>query len=78
MVYQDGQAFKDENGDMRAQNVMDNLIYRRGSLMIGVLSIQVTHPNSPSPTRRSGAIEPPTGPRVQHARRQVCAVISKS
>src|SRR5277367_4994115 len=29
MVYQDGQAFKDEKGDMRAQNVMDNLIYRR-------------------------------------------------
>src|SRR3954468_11723765 len=29
MVFQDGQAFKDENGDMRAQNVMDNLIYRR-------------------------------------------------
>src|SRR6266566_3046535 len=28
MVFQDGQAFKDENGDMRAQNVMDNLIYR--------------------------------------------------
>src|SRR6267378_6788722 len=26
MVYQDGQAFKDENGDIRAQNVMDNLI----------------------------------------------------
>src|SRR5262252_8877750 len=25
MVYQDGQAFKDENGDIRAQNVMDNL-----------------------------------------------------
>src|SRR5262245_44750075 len=24
MVYQDGQAFKDENGDMRAQHVMDN------------------------------------------------------
>src|SRR6267154_2551628 len=26
MVFQDGQAFKDEKGDMRAQNVMDNLI----------------------------------------------------
>src|SRR5580704_9983661 len=25
MVFQDGQAFKDENGDLRAQNVMDNL-----------------------------------------------------
>lgn len=37
MVYQDGQAFKNENGDMRAQNVMDNLIYRREiPVMIGV------------------------------------------
>jgi enterochelin esterase family protein len=37
MIYQDGQAFKDENGDMRAQNVMDNLIYRREiPVMIGV------------------------------------------
>ena len=31
MIYQDGQAFKDEKGDIRAQNVMDNLIYRRRS-----------------------------------------------
>jgi enterochelin esterase family protein len=29
MIYHDGQAFKDPNGDIRAQNVMDNLIYRR-------------------------------------------------
>ena len=29
MVFQDGQAFKDQNGDMRTQNVLDNLIYRR-------------------------------------------------
>src|SRR5438445_12440210 len=37
MVYQDGQAFKDENGDMHAQHVMDNLIYRREiPVMIGV------------------------------------------
>ena len=37
MIFQDGQAFKDANGDMRAQNVMDNLIYRREiPVMIGV------------------------------------------
>src|SRR4249919_2683695 len=37
MVFQDGQAFKDENGDLRTQNVMDNLIYRREiPVMIGV------------------------------------------
>lgn len=29
MVFQDGQAFKNETGDIRAQNVLDNLIYRR-------------------------------------------------
>src|SRR3954447_2218695 len=29
MVFQDGQAFKDPNGDLRTQNVLDNLIYRR-------------------------------------------------
>ncbi len=28
MVFQDGQAFKNENGDMRAQNVMDNMTTR--------------------------------------------------
>src|SRR5262245_49889584 len=38
MVFQDGQAFKDENGDMRAHHVMDNLIYRREiPVMIGVV-----------------------------------------
>jgi enterochelin esterase family protein len=37
MIFQDGQAFKAEDGDMRAQNVMDNLIYRREiPVMIGV------------------------------------------
>lgn len=37
MVFQDGQAFKDPNGDLRAQNVMDNLIYRREiPVMLGV------------------------------------------
>ncbi len=29
MVFNDGQAFKNEKGDVRAQNVMDNLIHRR-------------------------------------------------
>jgi enterochelin esterase family protein len=36
MIFQDGQAFKDENGDIRAQFVLDNLIYRREiPVMIG-------------------------------------------
>jgi enterochelin esterase family protein len=53
MVYQDGQAFKDENGDMRAQNVMDNLIYRREiPVMIGVFINPGRTPEQPEPTPR--------------------------
>src|SRR6516225_8942788 len=51
MVYQDGQAFKDENGDIRAQNVMDNLIYRREiPTMIGVFINPGRTPEQPEPT----------------------------
>jgi enterochelin esterase family protein len=51
MVFQDGQAFKDENGDMRAQNVMDNLIYRREiPVMIGVFINPGRTPEQPEPT----------------------------
>ena len=51
MVYQDGQAFKDENGDLRAQNVMDNLIYRREiPVMIGVFINPGRTPEQPEPT----------------------------
>jgi enterochelin esterase-like enzyme len=53
MVYQDGQAFKDEKGDMRAQNVMDNLIYRREiPVMIGVFINPGRRPDQPEPTPR--------------------------
>ena len=52
MIFQDGQAFKDENGDMRAQNVMDNLIYRREiPVMIGVFI-------NPGPPARPAGAEP--------------------
>jgi len=51
MVYQDGQAFKNEKGDMRAQNVMDNLIYRREiPVMIGVFINPGRKPEQPEPT----------------------------
>jgi enterochelin esterase-like enzyme len=50
MVFQDGQAFKDENGDLRAQNVMDNLIYRREiPVMIGVFINPGRTPEQPEP-----------------------------
>ena len=51
MVYQDGQAFKHEDGDLRAQNVMDNLIYRREiPVMIGVFINPGRTPEQPEPT----------------------------
>jgi enterochelin esterase family protein len=37
LIFNDGQAFKDPDGNLRAQNVLDNLIYRREiPVMIGV------------------------------------------
>jgi len=50
MVFQDGQAFKDPTGDLRAQNVMDNLIYRREiPVMIGVFINPGRTPEQPEP-----------------------------
>lgn len=51
MVFQDGQAFKNEKGDVRAQNVMDNLIYRREiPVMLGVFINPGRRPDQPEPT----------------------------
>jgi enterochelin esterase-like enzyme len=51
MIFQDGQAFKDESGDMHAQHVMDNLIYRREiPVMIGVFINPGRRPDQPEPT----------------------------
>ncbi|HWC97648.1 MAG TPA: alpha/beta hydrolase-fold protein, partial [Candidatus Sulfopaludibacter sp.] len=50
MVFQDGQAFKQPDGDLRAQNVMDNLIYRREiPVMIGVFINPGRTPEQPEP-----------------------------
>ena len=50
MVFQDGQAFKNEESDLRAQNVMDNLIYRREiPVMIGVFINPGRTPEQPEP-----------------------------
>lgn len=54
MVFQDGHAFKDETGDIRAQHVMDNLIYRREiPVMIGVFINPGRRPDQPEPTARN-------------------------
>jgi enterochelin esterase-like enzyme len=53
MIFQDGQAWKAEDGDLRAQNVMDNLIYRREiPVMIGVFINPGRTPEQPEPTPR--------------------------
>lgn len=53
MVFQDGQAFMNPEGDVRAQNVMDNLIYRREiPVMIGVFINPGRTPEQPEPNAR--------------------------
>ncbi|MGI8990042.1 MAG: alpha/beta hydrolase [Bryobacteraceae bacterium] len=55
MVFQDGQAFKDENGDLRAQNVMDNLIYRREiPVMLAVFINPGRTPEQAEPSPQTG------------------------
>lgn len=55
MIYQDGQAFKSEDGDIRAQNVMDNLIYRREiPVMLGVFINPGRTPEQVEPSPATG------------------------
>jgi len=50
MIFNDGQAFMNPEGDLRAQNVMDNLIYRREiPVMIGVFINPGRTPEQPEP-----------------------------
>ena len=51
MVFNDGQAFKADDGDIHAQHVMDNLIYRREiPVMIGVFINPGRRPDQPMAT----------------------------
>ena len=51
MIYNDGQAFMNPDGDMRAQNVMDNLIFRRElPVIIGVFINPGRRPDQPEPS----------------------------
>jgi len=53
MIFQDGQAFKDAEGSIRAQNVLDNLIHRREiPVMIAVFINPGRTPEQPEPTPR--------------------------
>jgi len=50
MIFNDGHAFMDPEGDMRAQNVMDNLIFRRElPIMIAVFINPGRRPDQPEP-----------------------------
>ena len=54
MIFQDGQAFKDMDGVLRAPNVLDNLIYRREiPVMIAVFINPGRTPEQPEPTPRN-------------------------
>ena len=51
MIFNDGQAFKNMEGDARAPNVLDNLIYRREiPVMLGVFINPGRTPEQPEPT----------------------------
>ena len=50
MIFNDGQAFMNPEGDLRAQNVLDNLIYRREiPVMISVFINPGRRPDQPEP-----------------------------
>ncbi len=67
MVFQDGQAFKDENGDLRTGNVMDNLIYRREiPVMIGVFINPGRRPDQAEPTPQTGWGDGTTNRRIEY------------
>jgi enterochelin esterase family protein len=54
MIFNDGHAMKDENGSVRAQNVMDNLIHRREiPVMIGVFINPGKRPDQPEPNPKN-------------------------
>jgi enterochelin esterase family protein len=53
MVFNDGQAFINENGDVRAPNVLNNLIYRRElPVMLAVFINPGRRPDQPEPSPR--------------------------
>lgn len=51
MIFNDGPAFKDPDGDLRTQNVLDNLIYRHElPVMVGVFISPGRRPDQPEST----------------------------
>jgi enterochelin esterase family protein len=61
MIFQDGQAFKDMDGMIRAPNVLDNLIDRREiPTMIAIFINPGRTPGQPEPTPSDWATARPT------------------
>ena len=55
MIFNDGQAFMKDPGDVRAHNVLDNLIYRREiPVMLGVFINPGRRPDQPEPPEPGG------------------------
>ncbi|MEI9863598.1 MAG: hypothetical protein WDN00_03385 [Limisphaerales bacterium] len=64
MIFQDGHAFLNTNGDYRVPYVFDNLIYRREMpVTIGSSSIPATHRHSRNPVLQTGAMASTVAPR---------------
>ncbi len=60
MIFNDGPAMKAVPGDVQAQNVLDNLIFRREiPVMLGVFISPGRRRTSPNRRRRIGATTPP-------------------
>jgi enterochelin esterase family protein len=58
MVFNDGQAFKNPTGNIRAHNVLDNLIHRREiPVMVAVFINPGRRPDQPEPTPQNWLME---------------------
>ena len=75
MIFNDGQAFKNMDGDVRAPNVLDNLIYRREIPVMLAVFINPGRTPRTAGADAAGVGRPHDQPadRVQLARRQVRA-----
>ena len=61
MIFNDGQAFKNMEGDLRAPNVLDNLIDRREiPVMLAVFINPGRTPEQPEPTPQEWGDRPRT------------------
>ena len=73
MIFNDGQAFMAPEGDARAQNVLDNLIYRREIPVMIAVFINPGPPTGPARAQPARVGRPHHQPahRVQHPGRQI-------